>query len=161
MEEDEKFSAKVTKAVKSLYDDMKKLQGTTEVNSDKKIEEDNSVIKNGINSEADKLIKDYYDYKMDLPELHKALINLFGNKRDAFKYLANNDLRVKNKKLENIQGNHQGICPKCGSMITDYGQIFWDDEGIGQEFNCTNPKCKAHGIEYYNTTFDYIEVEDN
>ena len=69
--------------------------------------------------------------------------------------------KVKNKKLENIQGNHQGICPKCGSMITNYGHIFWDDEGIGQEFNCTNPECKAHGTEYYNTTFDYIEVEED
>lgn len=68
---------------------------------------------------------------------------------------------VKNKKLENIQGNNQGICPKCGSMITNYGHIFWDDEGIGQEFNCTNPECKAHGTEYYNTTFDYIEAEEN
>lgn len=86
------------------------------------------------------------------------------NKKEETKSIKVKGLRkteVKNKKLENIQGNHQGICPKCGSMITNYGHIFWDDEGIGQEFNCTNPECKAHGTEYYNTTFDYIEAEEN
>ena len=72
------------------------------------------------------------------------------------------DKKSENKsiKIENVQGNNQGICPKCGSMITNYGEIFWDDDGIGQVFDCTNPECKAHGIEYYNTTFDYIEIED-
>lgn len=73
------------------------------------------------------------------------------------------DLEMKtenrNKSLrEGKRGNQVGVCPACGAMITQYGEIYWDDEGIGQDFTCSN--CKAKGTEYYNTTFDFIELQD-
>ena len=50
------------------------------------------------NSEADKLIKDYFNYKMDLETLHNKLEKLFGNKKDAVEYLRKNENRVKSLK---------------------------------------------------------------
>ena len=50
------------------------------------------------NSEADKLIKDYFNYKMDLETLHDKLEKLFGNKKDAVEYLRKNENRVKSLK---------------------------------------------------------------
>lgn len=55
------------------------------------------------NSEADKLIKDYFNYKMDLPTLHKKLRQLFGNMKDAVEYLHDNETRVKNMKENKLQ----------------------------------------------------------
>lgn len=55
------------------------------------------------NSEADKLIKDYFNYKMDLPTLHKKLRQLFGNMKDAVEYLHDNETRVKNMKESKLQ----------------------------------------------------------
>lgn len=51
-----------------------------------------------VNKDADKLIRDYYNYKMDLTTLHSKLEKLFGNKKDAARYLIKNDKRVKNLK---------------------------------------------------------------
>ena len=50
------------------------------------------------NSEADKLIKDYFNHKMDLETLHNKLEKLFGNKKDAVEYLRKNENRVKSLK---------------------------------------------------------------
>lgn len=68
----------------------------SEVKSNKEIDNaKENVLKEGANPDADKLIKDYYAHKMDLPTLHDKLEKLFGNKKDAFEYLASNDRRLK------------------------------------------------------------------
>ena len=54
------------------------------------------------NSEADKLIKDYFNHKMDLEDLHNKLEKLFGNKKDAVEYLRKNENRVKSLKESEI-----------------------------------------------------------
>lgn len=59
------------------------------------------------NSEADKLIKDYFNYKMDLPTLHKKLRQLFGNMKDAVEYLHDNETRVKNMKENKLQEDNE------------------------------------------------------
>ena len=50
------------------------------------------------NSEADKLIKAYFNHKMDLETLHDKLEKLFGNKKDAVEYFRKNENRVKSLK---------------------------------------------------------------
>ena len=110
--------------------------------------------------------KSYPDWFKDKKELDRPFLDVINDhmeelERDYRKYKKSQSKKKDESiKLEGVQGNNQGICPKCGSMITNYGEIFWNDDGIGQAFDCTNPECKAHGVEYYNTTFDYIEIED-
>ena len=48
------------------------------------------------NAKADVLIKDYFNNKMDLSELHDKLEKVFGNKKDAVEYFADNEKRLKN-----------------------------------------------------------------
>lgn len=48
------------------------------------------------NQQADALIVDYFKGNMDLEDLHNELINLFGNTKDAFEYLRDNEGRLKN-----------------------------------------------------------------
>lgn len=53
-----------------------------------------------INQKADSLIKDYFNHKMDLSDLHDKLEKVFGNKKDAVEYFANNEARLKSSKQE-------------------------------------------------------------
>ena len=160
---------KLNRAKRTLNNQENKKE--TEARSHKEDNENKTETKNDIMSFEDWV--DYIDIKKEYPEwfkdkqeLDRPFLDVIGDhmdelNRDYRKYKkSQSKKKVESIKLENVQGNNQGICPKCGSMITNYGEIFWDDNGIGQVFDCTNPKCKAHGIEYYNTTFDYIEIED-
>ena len=76
------------------------------------------------NPEADALIKDYYNYKMDLPTLHDKLEKLFGNKKDAVEYFAANDNRIKNLKeseeLPNIEDVVYDLDKDKAWSVTDY-----------------------------------------
>lgn len=59
-------------------------------------------------TDADRLIKDYYNHKMDLPELHDKLEKLFGNKKKAVEYFAANDERVKKSMKEPVKEAAKG-----------------------------------------------------
>ena len=59
-------------------------------------------------TDADKLIKDYYNHKMDLPELHDKLEKLFGNKKKAVEYFAANDERIKKSMKEPVKEAAKG-----------------------------------------------------
>ena len=76
------------------------------------------------NPEADALIKDYYNYKMDLPTLHDKLEKVFGNKKDAVEYFAANDNRIKNLKeseeLPNIEDVVYDLDKDKAWSVTDY-----------------------------------------
>lgn len=61
------------------------------------------------------------------------------------------------KKEELLSGNEAGICPNCHTPITDYGDIEWFDEYIGQDFTCQN--CGKKGMEYWKIAWDSIEVD--
>lgn len=50
------------------------------------------------NEEADRLIKAYFNHKMDLETLHNKLEKVFGNKKDAVEYFRKNENRVKSLK---------------------------------------------------------------
>ena len=56
-----------------------------------------------------------------------------------------------------MTGYEVGVCPKCKTPIFDYGDIAWYDNSIGQDFICKN--CNLKGTEYYNISFDCIELE--
>lgn len=47
------------------------------------------------NKEADDLIAEYFDNNMDLSELYNKLEKVFGNKKEAVEYFANNEERIK------------------------------------------------------------------
>ena len=76
------------------------------------------------NPEADALIKDYYNYKMDLPTLHDKLEKVFGNKKDAVEYFAANDNRIKNLKeseeLPKIEDVVYDLDKDKAWSVTDY-----------------------------------------
>ena len=76
------------------------------------------------NPEADNLIKDYYNHKMDLPTLHDKLEKLFGNKKDAVEYFAANDNRIKNLKeseeLPKIEDVVYDLDKDKAWSVTDY-----------------------------------------
>lgn len=59
-------------------------------------------------TDADRLIKDYYNHKMDLPELHDKLEKLFGNKKKAVEYFAANDERIKKSMKEPVKEAAKG-----------------------------------------------------
>lgn len=61
------------------------------------------------------------------------------------------------KKEELLSGNEPGMCPYCNKPITDYGEIEWFDEYIGQDFTCQN--CGKKGMEYWKVNWDSIEVD--
>ena len=63
------------------------------------------------------------------------------------------------KKEELLSGNEPGMCPHCNKPITDYGEIEWFDEYIGQDFTCQN--CGKKGMEYWKVNWDSIEVDDD
>ena len=59
-------------------------------------------------TDADRLIKDYYNHKMDLPELHDKLEKMFGNKKKAVAYFAANDERIKKSMKEPVKEAAKG-----------------------------------------------------
>ena len=108
----------------------------SEVKSNKEIDNaKENVLKEGANPGADKLIKDYYAHKMDLPTLHDKLEKLFGNKKDAFEYLASNDRRLK----END-----------GMYIDEYYPSLEDAQEVEKKFKSEGRKTeiKKNGNEY-------------
>lgn len=56
-----------------------------------------------------------------------------------------------------MTGHEAGMCPKCNTPISNYGDIEWFDDSIGQNFICD--VCNLKGTEYFNITFDCIELE--
>lgn len=107
-----------------------------EVKTDKDIEKaKENVLKEGANPDADRLIKDYYAHKMDLPTLHDKLEKLFGNKKDAFEYLASNDRRLKENN---------------GMYIDEYYPSLEDAQEVEKKFKSEGRKTeiKKNGNEY-------------
>lgn len=56
-------------------------------------------------TDADKEIRKYFNYEMDLSELHEKLEKIFGSKAKAAKYFADNELRIKNQMPEKLNKN--------------------------------------------------------
>lgn len=52
-----------------------------------------------IEFKAKELVKDYYNHEFDLPTLHQKLKDLFGSTKEAAKWFAENDEKIKNKNL--------------------------------------------------------------
>ena len=58
-----------------------------------------------------------------------------------------------------MKTNKEGVCPKCGSKILEYGVTFWDDERtIVVEIHCHN--CGEEFSEVHKTTYLYTETKD-
>ena len=120
----------------------------SEVKSNKEIDNaKENVLKEGANPDADKLIKDYYAHKMDLPTLHDKLEKLFGNKKDAVEYFASNDKRLK----END-----------GMYIDEYYPSLEDAQEIEKKFKSEGRKTeiKKNGNEY-ELWVSYEEVNES
>ena len=94
------------------------------------------------NEKADRLIKDYFNYKIkSLDELHSKLEKLFDTKKDAVEYFANNETRLKkaakldeSKKLmtETKQVNNMKI--KYNKIYDKYDVITPDGRAL-EEFD--------------------------
>ena len=120
----------------------------SEVKSNKEIDNaKENVLKEGANPDADKLIKDYYAHKMDLPTLHDKLEKLFGNKKDAVEYFASNDRRLK----END-----------GMYIDEYYPSLEDAQEVEKKFKSEGRKTeiKKNGNEY-ELWVSYEEVNES
>ena len=120
----------------------------SEVKSNKEIDNaKENVLKEGANPDADKLIKDYYAHKMDLPTLHDKLEKLFGNKKDAVEYFASNDRRLK----END-----------GMYIDEYYPSLEDAQEVEKKFKSEGRKTeiKKNGNEY-EVWVSYEEVNES
>lgn len=80
-----------------------------------------------INQKADSLIRDYFDYKMDLETLHDKLYKIFGNYKDAVEYLANNEARIKSsnsKKTESTNSKYTWVLQTNRDLSDEEKEIF-------------------------------------
>lgn len=150
-----------------------------EVKTDKDIEKaKENVLKEEANPDADKLIKDYYAHKMDLPTLHDKLEKLFGNKKDAFEYLASNDLRVKNlkettnreleKRKEDLRTRERQALKDAG--VEDYENLARDlskllPKDVYEAFDLEREELSCidmlHSILTYSSNHDVNKVLEN
>lgn len=89
---------------------------------------DESVEFREFNEEADKLIREYFNHKMSLPELHYRLEKVFGNKKDAVEYFSDNEDRVKSTLTEsklNIEKPTNFEFGKVRGLVKPDGTVYY------------------------------------
>lgn len=104
---------------------------------------------------ATELVKDYYNNEFDLPTLHKKLEDLFGSTKEAVKWFAENDDKIKNGKL-NESTQEQNTKPLEEASKTFLKDLSKDDnEKVlthKNQFNYdvkqlkANPKTKTYSV---------------
>lgn len=114
---------------------------------------------NGIGKDIT-LYKDLKGYAKDDKETANAYANRASHWDARASELVKNKARQRNELQEGkllMTGYEAGMCPKCKKPIFNYEDIEWFDDSIGQSFICNN--CNLKGTEYYNISFDCIELE--
>ena len=106
-------------------------------------------------TDADKEIRKYFNYEMDLSELHEKLEKIFGSKAKAAKYFADNELRIKNQMPEKLNKNPNSN--HYNKRITVNNQ---DDKPLEETDKSEKPKRKVMKLVKEDENFSFYKIEN-
>lgn len=60
--------------------------------------------------------------------------------------------------MSKIKATEQAVCPECGEIDLEYGDIKLESESLSYPFTC--PECNHKGHEVYSIEFSCMTRED-